>query len=338
MGTTARYATLDWLRGVAALLVFALHVSRAFGTGALLFAHGYLAVDLFFVLSGFVVAEAYEPGMAVPGGRRRFVVRRIVRLYPVAMLGGLVGLVSWATGQVQTHHLLLVLACQLLLVPQLWQGATLFLLNSVHWSLLLEIGGNLTHAAAVRRPGAAALVAVVAGGWLGLVANCLVWGDLSVGYARGNAVGGVARLAFGYAAGVLLSRWHRRGGRLAALPPWLLLPAPLFLLLPGIGEWRFGDLAIVSALPLLVAAAVDGVLPRWAERAAQALGRLSYPLYAIHLPLVLALARVPGGAWGVAAIPLLAWGVAVRVDEPLRRWLLARLGLAPKRLPAASLP
>src|ERR1700761_6004380 len=79
------YPALDGLRGVAAIAVM-LHHFRPL-TAPWLFAHGYLAVDLFFLLSGFVIAHAYDArfrkGLGVPA----FLVIRLIRLWPMIAFG-----------------------------------------------------------------------------------------------------------------------------------------------------------------------------------------------------------------------------------------------------------
>ena len=56
-----RYEILDGLRGVAAVLVVAYHLFETYYGGSTdqPINHGYLAVDFFFVLSGFVIGLAY---------------------------------------------------------------------------------------------------------------------------------------------------------------------------------------------------------------------------------------------------------------------------------------
>ncbi len=70
------YPILDGLRGVAAVLVVAFHVCEASSTSHLdqIINHGYLAVDFFFLLSGFVVGYAYDDrwGKMTLGGFLKF--------------------------------------------------------------------------------------------------------------------------------------------------------------------------------------------------------------------------------------------------------------------------
>ena len=91
MRTRRRYETLDALRGLAALAVVVFHLGQV-RLAPDLVPHGYLAVDFFFVLSGFVVAHAYEEALRGSLSFRSFALRRAIRLYPLAILGATAGL------------------------------------------------------------------------------------------------------------------------------------------------------------------------------------------------------------------------------------------------------
>src|ERR1043165_6348331 len=86
------YPILDGLRGVASVIVVAFHVCEAHATSHAdqLINHGYLAVDFFFALSGFVVGYAYDDRwtkMSVTD----FFKRRLIRLQPMVVMGMIVG-------------------------------------------------------------------------------------------------------------------------------------------------------------------------------------------------------------------------------------------------------
>src|SRR4051812_23930437 len=83
----SRFLTLDALRGVAALIVFIRHSGPQFGLSAVEYSASHMAVDLFFVLSGFVLANAYESKL-VDGtlGVSRFMLLRYIRLFPLYLL------------------------------------------------------------------------------------------------------------------------------------------------------------------------------------------------------------------------------------------------------------
>ncbi|HEX7694251.1 MAG TPA: acyltransferase family protein, partial [Sphingomonas sp.] len=88
-----RFVVLDGMRGLAALSVVALHTAQYFPsqTGP---ARAYLAVDFFFMLSGFVMAHAYgdklRAGLTIKG----FAEIRLARLYPMIFLGVTLGLLA----------------------------------------------------------------------------------------------------------------------------------------------------------------------------------------------------------------------------------------------------
>lgn len=92
LASKPRYEILDGLRGVAALLVIVFHLFETYSQGPAyqIINHGYLAVDFFFVLSGFVIGYAYDERwdrMSVWS----FFKRRLARLHPMVIVGTLIG-------------------------------------------------------------------------------------------------------------------------------------------------------------------------------------------------------------------------------------------------------
>ena len=91
------YPILDGLRGVAAIMVVIFHIFETFSGGdrvKQIINHGYLAVDFFFVLSGFVIGYAYDDRwsqMSLGG----FFKRRLIRLHPMIIMGMLIGAVTF---------------------------------------------------------------------------------------------------------------------------------------------------------------------------------------------------------------------------------------------------
>ena len=94
LNSKPRYEILDGLRGVAAIIVLVYHLCEGCG---IVLGHGYLGVDFFYALSGFVVGYAYDDrwGKMSIGG---FFKRRIVRLHPMVIMGGLLGLCFYYFG------------------------------------------------------------------------------------------------------------------------------------------------------------------------------------------------------------------------------------------------
>lgn len=162
-----RYEILDGLRGVAALLVVAFHLFETYskGTPYQIINHGYLAVDFFFVLSGFVIGYAYDDRWSkmTLGG---FFKRRLTRLQPMMVIGTVVGLLMFyfgincsqfgpiATAPVWKIALCFVLGIFMIPVtPKMdirgWHES--YPLNGPQWTLMLEYIGNILYALFFRR-------------------------------------------------------------------------------------------------------------------------------------------------------------------------------------------
>src|SRR3569833_2282196 len=147
----ARFPALDGLRGLAAFSVVLMHVTDPFNMG--LVGHGYLAGDFFFVLSGLVVAHAYEQRLR-RGDLVGFARARLIRLYPLILvgvaLGAAVDLAGWRI-KTETHALPVsalwpALALTLLLLPVRMLGSPVpFPLNPPLWSMAYELLANAVY-------------------------------------------------------------------------------------------------------------------------------------------------------------------------------------------------
>jgi peptidoglycan/LPS O-acetylase OafA/YrhL len=345
------FTYLDAMRGIAALLVMARHVGFFPGLG---FAESYLAVDLFFLLSGVVIANAYETRLQTGAmSAMRFMRLRIVRIFPLYLLGSALTLGAWLAGDADTPQALpwlVVLAC--LMLPSLATPQP-FPLNHPAWSLFFELLANLVYALGLGRLGTRGLLAAVALAALAVTA-LLVAGsthNLDVGWSQANFAAGLVRVGFSFFAGVLLFRLHRGrrarapalGGRTGAKPAhgWLYVALVTALLTAhpsGVWQPWFDGVAVLAVLPWLVYRALWCEPGARAARLARWLGAVSYPLYALHAPLSewvhQALAycddapsRAALGWIGLAFVavllPLCAW-LNRYFDAPARRLLLAR--------------
>ena len=127
--TKPHYHLLDGLRGVAALMVIWYHVFEGYafagGTTIDTFNHGYLAVDFFFILSGFVIGYAYDDRWGKNFTMKDFIKRRLIRLHPMVIMGAVVGAITfYIQGSVQwdgTHigisMVMLSLLCTIFFIP-----------------------------------------------------------------------------------------------------------------------------------------------------------------------------------------------------------------------------
>lgn len=165
LASKPRYEILDGLRGVAALMVVLFHIFETYSKGPAyqIINHGYLAVDFFFVLSGFVVGYAYDDRwdkMTAWG----FFKRRLTRLHPMVIAGTLVGAALFffsgtafpLTQQVEPWKFFLCLVMGLLIIPcpnsldiRGWAEMNSF--NGPVWTLTLEYIGNILYAFVLRR-------------------------------------------------------------------------------------------------------------------------------------------------------------------------------------------
>lgn len=313
----SRYEVLDGLRGIAALVVLCYHICEAIAFAPLnsttpeqSLYHGFLAVDFFFILSGFVMGYAYDERLAngtlTRGG---FIRRRLIRLHPMVLLGVAVGVICyliqgaqmWDGTRVTTSLLmwgtLLALFCLPTPTSMDLRGNTeAFPLNGPHWSLFLEYLGSLLYGLFLHRVSSRALRV-----WV-VIAACLLlgfslWqnqGTLGFGWSSEplNMLGGFLRISFGYPMGLLLAREFRqkrptqlqfRGGFW-----WISLLMLAFFLVPGLGTMSvwYQVLVVCAVFPLLISLAARLSVPTGQLPVVRFLGRLSYPLYAVHYPLI----------------------------------------------------
>ncbi len=323
LASKPRYEVLDGLRGVAALIVVCFHLFETYSPGPReqILNHGYLAVDFFFALSGFVVGYAYDDRwdrMTTWG----FFKRRLVRLHPLLVLGTLIGaaLFYFTDGSMfpnvaETPWWMMVamtlLGCTMLPALLKWDirgWQEMNSLNGATWSLFWEYIGNILYALIVRRfsKGVLALFVLLAAGLTVDVAlGFNVFGLL--GEARAddyNVIGGwslnaeqcyigMTRLLYPFFAGLLLSRI---GGRIPTRRGflWCSLLVAAVLCVPCVGPdslpWVDGVYNIVIILfvfPLIVAmGAGSATTGRRTTALCKWLGDISYPLYITHLPLI----------------------------------------------------
>ncbi|WP_158241454.1 acyltransferase [Novosphingobium sp. TH158] len=276
---------LDALRGIAAMAVVVMHASVLFPGFPDLFPRGYLAVDFFFMLSGYVMARTYEARLANGMPARRFFIARYKRLWPTMALGGVLFIPFLAEGT-RGEDLVLwkVALVNLVLLPNPWAG-NYFALNVPGWSIFFELVANAAHALLWKaRTWLLGLLAGVS--MVGLAKAAHAFGHLDLGSRNGELWAGLARVATAYTMGVLTWRlWgERRLDPLTALPALVAMPLWFAVADKIDGTNWLWDIAFVAfvALPVLLGGlAMTGAqaISRWA-------GELSFPIYAIHYPLL----------------------------------------------------
>jgi peptidoglycan/LPS O-acetylase OafA/YrhL len=289
-----RFYTLDLMRGVAAIAVMLYHADR-------IVPRGYLAVDLFFVLSGFVLLRAYGPRLA-QGELGPVLFRRAVRLGPLMLAGAVVGVAING-------------------FPPNDPGF-LFPANIPLWSLAFEVIASVAFILLFRFGPVVWTLAWTAGFYFTLV-GILEYHTADLGYRWETAGYGLARTAFSFCTGIAIARLPvRRDSSWLAVPLVALTLAVTMLpaSVPGIADIA----AVLILFPACVALAVkfDAPLVRFATW----LGAASYALYAIHHPMVKWAVATDWAVWPTlivlhfAALALERW-----YDRPVRRWLTERV-------------
>ncbi|WP_022685496.1 acyltransferase family protein [Sphingomonas phyllosphaerae] len=357
------YVILDGLRGVAALFVVAFHLFEAYAGNnpqKQIINHGYLAVDFFFLLSGFVVAYAYDDRwdrMSVSG----FFKRRLIRLQPMVVMGSVIGAALFVFQDFSIFpkydnasflHVVIVMALGFVMIPlpksadvRGWDE--IYPLNGPAWSLFYEYVANALYALGVRKLSNRSLGVLVTLSALALIYLVVFGprGDLIGGWAL-DASGiqiGLSRVMFPFFAGVLLMR---SGGRIRvpyafAVSSVLLIVA---LCLPRFGGtdhlWLNGLYeagCVIVLFPLIVAiGAGDRAADGPSVRLARFFGVLSYPLYITHYALIYIFTgwvvdrKIPAPQGAVVGIGVfittvvIAYACLKLYDEPVRRGLAAR--------------
>ena len=308
------YELLDGLRGVAALVVMWYHVFEGFATSPIDqgFNHGYLAVDFFFILSGFVIGYAYDDRWKGSLTTKEFFKRRLIRLHPMVIMGVVLGAITyfvqgserWDGTHVATSVVMLAMLLNLFLIPAVPGTAVdvrgnneMYPLNGPNWSLFFEYIGNILYALFIRKLSTRWLAVLVALAGIGLasyaIGNGSGYGHLGVGWSLSgtNFPGGMLRLLFAFSAGLLMSRVfkpvHIRGAF------WLCsLGVIVLLCMPHVGGadrlWLNGlydSVCVILIFPLLVWLGASGkATDNGTSRICKFCGDISYPVYVVHYP------------------------------------------------------
>lgn len=356
------YNTLDGLRGVAALTVVCFHLFEAYATSHLdqKINHGYLAVDFFFILSGFVVAYAYDDrwkAMTI----KDFIKRRFIRLHPMVVIGAIIGAIvfyfqgcaAWDVSKVSVTGLFVATVINSFLIPatpgfEIRGVGEMYPLNGPSWSLFYEYIGNILYAFFLRKLPTKALAVLVLLAGCGLAAFAIwgPYGDICAGFSLTgeNILGGSLRLLFSFSAGLLLSRVFKPINIKGAF--WMgSLSIVILSAVPRIGGsenlWMNGlydTLCFAIIFPLLVYLGASGkTTDKTTTRICKFLGDISYPLYMVHYPFIYLYyawvknenltfeQSLPGALALVTGSVLLAYLCLKLYDEPVRRFLTKHL-------------
>ena len=359
LNSKPHYPILDGLRGVAAVMVVLMHLFEAHATSHLdmTINHGYLAVDFFFLLSGFVIGYAYDDRwnkMTVGD----FFKRRLIRLQPMVIMGSVVGAIffylqasglwpSISSTPVWQVLLLMLIGFTMIPIPPSmdirgWQE--MYPLNGPAWSLFFEYVANILYGILVRKFPNWLLSILVAASAVVLLhfATTNASGDLIGGWslAPEQLRVGITRVMFPFFAGLLLFR----STRLARLPNafvWCSLIVVIVFAMPRIGGsqhlWVNGlyeSLSVIIIFPLVIFLGASSELKsKWQQRLCKFLGDISYPIYITHYPLIYLYTGwvydTHPPAWKGITIGVMIFGLAIVIayaslifyDQPVRKWL-----------------
>jgi peptidoglycan/LPS O-acetylase OafA/YrhL len=292
---TTHFAILDAYRGIAAVTVLLFHVAAPLHISWLA-PNAYLAVDFFFLLSGFVVDRAYGRRLTDPLYKTKFLMLRVARLWPMILLGTLLGCIVSLVHFGSSHSLaagqsVSALVFGLLLLPlgTLPSTGFIFPFDGPLWSLFYEAVANIAYCFAFNMLRNKLLVAIAFASGLGLMYVGFLKGHLEVG-AGGTYIeyaGGISRVTFSFFMGVLISRNVHRFSHLW-LPTKILIILLIVALMSPLPHRHplFDVICALAVFPILILAGLRNSIPSACLPVCALLGELSYPLYAIHYPII----------------------------------------------------
>ncbi len=295
--TKQHFEILNGLRGVAAFSVVIFHfmewVYSDFSQNFI--AHGFLAVDFFFCLSGFVIGYAYDDRIGKMG-IWEFFKARLIRLHPLIIAGSVLGLLAFLfdpfgihTESYSTGKIILTFVCSILLIPLpviADRGFNLFSFNAPSWSLFWEYVANIVYAFVLYKIRRSYLLLLTL---LSAIALCLVCyraGNLLGGWSGPTFWDGSARISYSFLAGLLVyrSNWVIKN-KLGFIGLSLLLLLA-FVMPYSTWNWLSEPFLVLFYFPLLVALGAGTSSTPVFKKICTFLGNLSYPLYMTHYAVI----------------------------------------------------
>lgn len=342
------FYALDAIRGVAAILVVCLHEYEAFSGLPRPFS-GYLAVDLFFLLSGYVIASAYDRRLADGMSFSEFLKLRIIRLYPLYLIGFLIGL-SRTLVQFQiglrpppTDGFAIGSMMELIMLPTPmtmdWQYDTLFFLNPPAWSLFFELLVNIFYALIYKHLSNKNLFILLIISGAALIFCVSQNKSLEIGNYWHTILWSAPRVIFPFFFGVWLHRQGPELPKLASVWAWpaTLLIIPLMMWHPSGYQQSYDLIMVMCVFPAIVTFAAAIQTQGITTTACKTAGDISYAIYIVHMPLfglLLAITRRLAPDWPkesyagplcIAAVALFCLALDRYYDKPVRKWLTSRL-------------
>ncbi|MRG47311.1 acyltransferase family protein [Chitinophaga sp. SYP-B3965] len=291
--TKQHFNILDGLRGIAALAVVVFHFMEWAYTdfSKNFIAHGFLAVDFFFCLSGFVIGYAYDDRIAKMGVLE-FFKSRLIRLHPLIIAGSVLGLLAFLFDPFGGHpelynaaEIIVAFLCSLLLIPLpvvADRGFNLFSFNAPSWSLFWEYIANIVYALVLSKIKRGFLILLTI---ISAVAICFVAyrsGNLLGGWSGPTFWDGSARISYSFLAGLLIyrSNWIIKN-KLGFIGIAMLL-CLAFIMPFSEWNWLTEPLVVLFYFPLIIALGAGATLAPRLQKICIFSGKISYPLYMTH--------------------------------------------------------
>jgi len=350
--TKHHFEILDGLRGIAAVSVVIFHfMEMAYPDPSTNFiGHGFLAVDFFFCLSGFVIGYAYDDRIAKMG-IMEFFKSRIIRLHPLVISGSVLGLLAFLFDPFGGHPELystaktaLIFITSVLMIPYpvvTERSFNLFNLNAPAWSLFWEYVANIFYALFLYRTGRNLLWALT------LLSAALI---CYIAFRSGNVMGGwggstfwdgSVRISFSFLAGLLIYRSNFIIKNKLGFAGIGLLLFLSFVMPFTKWNWLTEPFVVLIFFPLLIALGAGANLSAGLKKICEFSGKISYPLYMTHYAVIwmflnyysthkvgtnqLALIIITGTIVLIAVSYL----VMVLYDIPVRKYLSRKRTAAP---------
>lgn len=342
------FDVLDGLRGAAAIVILVFHYLEMIYPNKAdnVLGHGFLAVDFFFCLSGFIIGFAYDKRLPQIG-TKMFFANRLIRLHPLVIVGTVIGAIVYifdpfgGSSYILDWGLITVAFIgSLFIVPTPFldgRHGALFPYNSPAWSLFLEYLANIVYALVLVRLNRKWLLAltVLCALWLAHTSYASGW--LVNGWDSHTFFDGVSRVSFSFLAGLLIFRfnlvWKNKFGFI--LPVILLLIA--FVYPHTQNDWIKEALFVIVLFPLTICIGAGATVEGRMQSFCKLIGRLSYPIYMTHVATVwmfhsLYTKYALTGTTLVVTVSafiifnlVFAYIIARVYDEPVRKWLTAKL-------------
>lgn len=364
------YELLDGLRGVAAILVLFYHIFEGFsfaeitnnaGDGIIkTLNHGHIAVDFFFILSGFVISYAYDSRWKTMN-TWQFIKRRLIRLHPMLVMGAIIGTITFAIAGFERWDgtttpfgwVMIAMLFTMFMIPavpgapyEVRGNGEIFPLNGPGWSLFFEYIGNILYALFIRRLSTTLLailtfVLACLHAWF-FIGNISGYDMIGVGWTIDdiNFFGGLIRMLFPFTMGMLIARTFKPRKVKGAFWTCSIALIALFSV-PYIAPvnnislnslYEFVCIAVI--FPFIVWFGACGSCSTNNSKTNKLLGDISYPLYIVHYPIMYLFYSWLikneyynlGDCWGMALLVValsitLAFICLKLYDEPVRKWL-----------------